>query len=181
MMGSTVRIRETAPTTEGRARKGSPLFNVCARYLHLERSGRNLRSDEPGGGIGMMRIVGTVAMTLAAFAALAQDSKPAEPPTSAEPASANALASPTAAAEEKKEKAFKPPPGFQTKKRGELVLYCKKDATLGTRFKTEKCYDEPQMREYMLALEQQKLDVDRIRGTCGGGDACAPPDPTVTR
>ena len=84
----------------------------------------------------------------------------------------------TPAKEAAEVKEFKPPPGFVTKKRGELVLYCKKDATLGTRFKTEKCYDEPQLREYMLALEQQKMDVDRIRGPCGGGDACGPPDPT---
>ncbi len=46
---------------------------------------------------------------------------------------------------------FKPPPGFKTKKRGEIVLYCMKDSTVGTRFKTEKCYDEVQMREYLLA------------------------------
>ena len=129
----------------------------------------------------MMRFVGTVALTVAAFAAPAQDPKPADPATTPEPASANALAPPAAAADQKKDEAFKPPPGFMTKKRGELVLYCKKDATLGTRFKTEKCYDETQLREYMLALEQQKLDVDRIRGTCGGGDACAPPDPTANR
>lgn len=75
-------------------------------------------------------------------------------------------------------KEFKPPRGFQTKKRGDLVLYCKRDSTIGTRFKTEKCYDEKQMREYMLALEMQKNDVDRIRATCGGGTTCNLPDPT---
>lgn len=124
----------------------------------------------------MLKFVGAVVVSLAAFASLAEDPKPADTATSAEPASATA-----AAADEKKEEPFTPPAGFQTKKRGELVLYCKRDATLGTRFKTEKCYDEAQLREYLLALEQQKLDVDRIRGTCGGGSACAMPEPTPNR
>jgi hypothetical protein len=128
----------------------------------------------------MLKLAGLLTLSLAAFAAQAQDSGIADKTTNAEPASADAAAPAESAADEAKEP-FKPPPGFQTRKRGELVLYCKRDATLGTRFKTEKCYDEPQMREYMLALEQQKLDVDRIRGTCGGGDACAMPDPTANR
>src|SRR5688572_31361236 len=46
---------------------------------------------------------------------------------------------------------FKVPVGYQPKKRGELVLYCMKDSTVGTRFKTEKCYDETQMRDYLIA------------------------------
>jgi hypothetical protein len=69
---------------------------------------------------------------------------------------------------------FKPPPGFKTKKRGEIVVYCMKDSTVGTRFKTEKCYDREQMREYLLALEVQKRDIDRIRSTCATGSVCAP-------
>jgi hypothetical protein len=71
------------------------------------------------------------------------------------------------------DEAFKPPPGFKTKKRGEIVLYCMKDSTVGTRFKTEKCYDEDQMKEYLLALEIQKRDIDRIRSTCANAATCA--------
>ena len=129
----------------------------------------------------MLKIVGAIAMSLTALSVLAQDPGSTDKTTNPDKASEKATAPVTAAAEEKKDEAFKPPPGFQTKKRGDLVLYCKKDTTVGTRFKTEKCYDEAQLREYLLALEQQKLDVDRIRGTCGGGSACAPPDPTATR
>lgn len=128
----------------------------------------------------MLKVIGLITITLAAFVAQGQDSGTADKATNAEPASANAAVPAKSAAEEAK-KPFTPPPGFQTRKRGDLVLYCKRDATLGTRFKTEKCYDEAQMREYLLALEQQKLDVDRIRGTCGGGETCAMPDPTANR
>lgn len=128
----------------------------------------------------MLKVIGLITITLAAFVAQGQDSGVADKTTNAEPASAEAAAPAESAAEGAKEP-FKAPPGFQTRKRGELVLYCKRDATLGTRFKTEKCYDEAQMREYLLALEQQKLDVDRIRGTCGGGETCAMPDPTANR
>jgi hypothetical protein len=56
-----------------------------------------------------------------------------------------------------------------------MVLYCKRDRETGTRFTTEKCYDESQMREYLLALEIQKRDIDRIRSTCVNASVCAPP------
>ena len=128
----------------------------------------------------MLKLAGLLALTLAAFAAQARDSGIADEATTTAPATTDEAA-PAKAAEDKGKEPFKAPPGFQTRKRGELVLYCKRDATLGTRFKTEKCYDEAQMREYLLALEQQKLDVDRIRGTCGGGESCAMPDPTANR
>lgn len=126
----------------------------------------------------MSKIIVAMAMCLVTVATVAQDSAVADKaPNSDKSIDKAADSGPTAAAD-KKDDTFKPPPGFQTKKRGELVLYCKKDATIGTRFKTEKCYDEAQMREYLLALELQQQDVDRIRATCGGGTVCNPPDPT---
>ncbi len=69
---------------------------------------------------------------------------------------------------------FKPPAGFKTRKRGELVLYCMKDSTVGTRFQTEKCFSEDQMRDYLIAQQENKRDIDRIRSTCstGAGDIC---------
>jgi hypothetical protein len=93
-------------------------------------------------------------MTLVASGALAEDSaKAADKP-------APAVA---------KEEAFKPPPGFKTKKRGELVLYCMRDSTVGTRFKTEKCYDEAQLRDYIIAQQENKRDIDRVKNTCSTG------------
>ncbi|HET8692138.1 MAG TPA: hypothetical protein VFM30_08405 [Steroidobacteraceae bacterium] len=91
-------------------------------------------------------------------------------------AAQGALADEPAAPQEKPkvaEEEFKPPPGFVTKKRGKLTLYCVKDSTVGTRFKTERCYDKTQVREYLAAQEENKRNVDRIRNTCGGGTACA--------
>jgi len=126
----------------------------------------------------MLKIVVTVALSLATFATLAQDSKESEKAPSADKSVDKAAESATAAATDKRDEPFTPPPGFQAKKRGDLVLYCKRDTTVGTRFKTEKCYDEAQLREYLLALEMQQQDVDRIRATCGGGTVCNPPDPT---
>ena len=77
----------------------------------------------------------------------------------------------SAAAEEEE---FKPPPGFVTKKRGKVVLYCMRDSTVGTRFKTEKCYDEAQLRDYLIAREENKRDMDRTRGICSNPTICAP-------
>ena len=72
------------------------------------------------------------------------------------------------------DKLFKPPPGFATKKRGELVLYCIKDSVVGTRFKTERCFSEAQVRDYLAAQQENKRDIDRIRSTCstGVGEIC---------
>ena len=117
----------------------------------------------------MARLLSVVLLSLAAQAALAQD-----------PAAEKAATAPTAAAAqnaaekgaEKNAAEFKLPPGFFTKKRGALTVYCKKDREIGTRFVTEKCFDNGQMRAYLLALEIQKSDLDRIRSTCGSAAAC---------
>jgi hypothetical protein len=75
----------------------------------------------------------------------------------------------TDAEEAPKTEEFKPPPGFKTKKRGELVLYCIKDPTIGTRFQTEKCYSKDQVRDYLIAQQENKRDIDRVRSTCSSG------------
>ena len=90
--------------------------------------------------------------------------------TNAEPAQAPPAASaavPTKATVAETE--FKPPPGFKTKRRGKLVVYCIKDSTVGTRFQTEKCYDQAQMRDYLAAQQEQKRDIERVRNTCSTG------------
>lgn len=72
-------------------------------------------------------------------------------------------------------KEFKPPPGFKQKRRGKIVLYCIRDSTVGTRLKTEKCYDEEQMRAYILAREQNNRDFDQRRSICQNPQACGMP------
>ena len=122
----------------------------------------------------MERLLGACLMMLAALPTLAQDRAVGNDTPAAEGISDKSESTAKAEAAPPGDEEFKPPPGFKTKKRGELVLYCMRDSTVGTRFKTEKCYDETQMREYLLALEIQKRDIDRIRSTCGTGSVCAP-------
>lgn len=94
----------------------------------------------------------------------------AEPPPRTDTAEAKAATTAQAAAD------FKPPPGFMKKKRGKFILYCKKDAPLGSRIQTETCYDEDQMRNYMLALKETKGNVDKIRATCANICVCGSPE-----
>ena len=122
----------------------------------------------------MTRILSVILMSLSAQLTFAQDSPIGNETPAAEQGNDKVSAEATAAADAKKDDEFKPPPGFLTKKRGNLTLYCKKDRTTGTRFATEKCYDENQMREYLLALEIQKRDVERIRATCTTAAVCSP-------
>jgi hypothetical protein len=77
-----------------------------------------------------------------------------------------------AAVEAQKEVEFKPPPGFRKKKRGKIVLYCMQDSTVGTRFKTEKCYDEAQIHDYVLSQEQNNRDFDQRRAICSNPAIC---------
>jgi len=121
----------------------------------------------------MTRTLCTIFIGLMAQGALAQDSPIGSDTAAARQAPDKAAMESTASAVAKEEQEFTPPPGFQTKKRGQLVLYCKRDRETGTRFTTEKCYDEDQVREYLLALEVQKRDLDRIRSTCATGSTCA--------
>jgi hypothetical protein len=79
-----------------------------------------------------------------------------------------------AAAKEVKE--FKLPPGFVKRTRGKHVLYCNVVTPLGTRFKSERCYDEAQMRDYMIALKENKNDIDRVRNTCSNVCTCGRPE-----
>lgn len=123
----------------------------------------------------MTKILSLVLFSLAAQTALAQDSAIGNETPAAEQSADKVVTEPAAAAANAKEgEAFVPPPGFQVKKRGELILYCRRDRETGTRFTTEKCYDEEQVREYLLALEIQKRDIDRIRSTCANASVCAP-------
>jgi hypothetical protein len=123
----------------------------------------------------MMKFLPALVLAFAAHAALAQDAVVGNETAAADQASDKAVSEKAAdtATAEKKADVFTPPPGFATKKRGALTLYCKRDREIGTRFVTEKCYDESQVREYLLAREQQKRDIDRIRSTCANAAVCS--------
>jgi hypothetical protein len=68
------------------------------------------------------------------------------------------------------------PPGFKPKKRGKYVLYCRSEAPLGSRIRQEFCFDEAQMRDYLIALQETKGNVDKIRSTCSNICVCGMPE-----
>ena len=78
------------------------------------------------------------------------------------------------AAEAKEPDVFAPPPGYRVRKRGNKVVYCKKDMESGTRFASERCYDEAQLKALELEREKEQADFDQSRrvcslqGQCGG-------------
>jgi hypothetical protein len=107
-------------------------------------------------------------------AAEAQPESQAEAPKAAidvvEKASEDAETSTTAATESKRELVL--PPGFKPKKRGKFVVYCKKDAVLGTRMAAERCYDEEGIRAMLRAQEEDREKVDQMRRICGSMESC---------
>ena len=121
----------------------------------------------------MQRMICAVALSLIASLAFAEESAIGNELPAAEQAKDKAT---TAAAAEAKavQEEVKPPPGFRAKKRGKMTVYCIQDSTVGTRFKTEKCYDEEQMKAYLLAREQNNRDFDQRRAICSNPGVCAP-------
>jgi hypothetical protein len=79
----------------------------------------------------------------------------------------------TDTADEAKEPAeFKIPAGYQAKKRGKKVVYCRKSMESGTRFSQEKCYDETQLREIEQARTEAKTKFDQTRKICSNLETC---------
>jgi hypothetical protein len=108
-----------------------------------------------------------IGLALASAGVRAED--PADsPPAQTEPA----VTAKAEAKEDGAQKELRLPPGFKKVKRGKYTLYCKREAPLGSRLKSETCYDEAQMRDYILVLEQNKGDIDRIRSTCSNYCVC---------
>ncbi len=59
--------------------------------------------------------------------------------------------------------------GFKPKKRNGVTMFCNTDASLGTRFVTEKCYDQHHME---LLVEQRQDQRNQLQqpGACGGSN-----------
>jgi hypothetical protein len=81
-------------------------------------------------------------------------------------------AKPEAAAAAEKAEEFKIPRGFRAKKRGDATVYCRKETPLGSRFQTEKCYDEAGLRQLQLADLEKTEMLERIRA-CGTSSCSA--------
>lgn len=103
-------------------------------------------------------------------------SSAAAPPSSATaPASATAPSTAAAAAD-----SSEPSPavlkearreGFRPKKRNGVTQFCYTDATLGTRFETEKCFDQQHMEMMVQQREDQRRQLQQP-GACTGA-ACS--------
>jgi hypothetical protein len=74
--------------------------------------------------------------------------------------------------EAKPEEPFKVPAGYQPKKRGKKMVYCKKAMESGTRFSQEKCYSEDQLRALEAEREQEQVTLDQNRKVCGTVESC---------
>lgn len=67
---------------------------------------------------------------------------------------------------------FTPPPGYKAKKRGKKVVYCKKSMESGTRFASENCYDEAQLKSMEMARHEDQTRFDQVRKVCPSLEAC---------
>lgn len=72
----------------------------------------------------------------------------------------------------KPEEPFKVPAGYQAKKRGKKMVYCKKAMESGTRFSQEKCYSEEQLRAREGEREQEQATLDQNRKVCASVESC---------
>lgn len=68
---------------------------------------------------------------------------------------------------------FKVPAGYQVRKRGKRVVYCKKSMESGTRFAQTRCFDEEQLRAMELERQQQQVEVERSRKVCASLEDCS--------
>lgn len=122
--------------------------------------------------------IGAIVLLLVSAAAWADDPPaPAEPEAGKEQAAAEpepSVGIQIAVAEDKKKDAepLKLPPGFKAKKRGKYTVYCQKDTPMGSRFPSEKCYDERGMRDYIADQRENQKQVDQMRRICGSMEAC---------
>ena len=67
---------------------------------------------------------------------------------------------------------FTPPPGYKARKRGKKVVYCKKNMESGTRFASERCYDETQLKAMEAAHQEDQTRLEQSRKICSNLEAC---------
>lgn len=79
-----------------------------------------------------------------------------------------ALLAASAAAEEAKKPQFKPPHGYRVKINGWDIVYCRKEAILGSRFPKEICMTEAELKAYLAANDEMRRNKDQTSRVCGG-------------
>jgi hypothetical protein len=73
----------------------------------------------------------------------------------------------SALAEDKKPQ-FKPPPGYKVKINGWDIVYCRKEAVLGSRFKKEICMTEAELKAYLASQDEMRRNKDQSSRVCVG-------------
>jgi hypothetical protein len=74
----------------------------------------------------------------------------------------------------KPKKPFKRPPGYRMAKRNGITYYCRKDASIGSRVETTKCFTQEQLEEMAMVnsesieASQQAMRVCVNPQNCGG-------------
>ena len=117
----------------------------------------------------MMLAILMAVVTASAFAGDNENAIGNETPTADQ---AQDKASADTTDEAKPEEPFKVPAGYQPKKRGKKMVYCKKAMESGTRFSQEKCYSEDQLRALEAEREQEQVTLDQNRKVCGTVESC---------
>jgi hypothetical protein len=80
---------------------------------------------------------------------------------------ASVLLGGSALAEDKKPQ-FKPPPGYKVKIHGWDIVYCRKEAVLGSRFKKEICMTEVELKAYLASQDEMRRNKDQSSRVCVG-------------
>jgi hypothetical protein len=120
----------------------------------------------------MRSLMAAVAMMALCGVALAQDSDSAIGNETLTADQAQDKAESATAAEAREPDVFTPPPGYRAKKRGTKVVYCKKNMESGTRFASEICYGEAQLRLMETARQEDQTRFDQSRKICSNLEAC---------
>ena len=120
----------------------------------------------------MRRLMAAVASIALCSVALAQDSDSAIGNETLTADQAQEKVESATAADAKEPEVFTPPAGYKAKKRGKRVVYCKKGLESGTRFASERCYDESQLKALDAASADEQADFDQSRKVCSSQAQC---------
>lgn len=67
---------------------------------------------------------------------------------------------------------YTPPPGYKTRKKKGETVYCRKRAPLGTRLKTEECFNKAEILEVEHAMRVNRDDQAQRGRMCTTGAMC---------
>lgn len=124
--------------------------------------------------VAFAALLATTAFAQTPATAPATETAPATTAPTANATTAPASATAPTATEAKPKKPFKRPPGYRMSKRNGVTYYCRKDATIGSRVETTKCFTQEQLEELAMVnsesveSSQQAMRVCVNPTNCGG-------------